>query len=515
MSHKSNIAANLEKQHMPSSSSLALLTATVAGAMDDAAQWRDCSAAGASLSGLSVDLRAPTAGSAEFSLAIAGTLDAPLAGGALNIFVGLLGIKVLDRRYDLCALSAKAGGTPCPLAAGPFNLTIAELMPIAAPAGRYTGRASITAAALDAAPVACVALDFERSAASASSSSGMLRGGLLRGAARNTDAGLDFLFARWAAQFKAAAADGTLPLSVTEAAVRRKVFEQNHDIILAHNARQLPYRLGHNQFSDLTLHEFKQIYLSRPMPPIRAAADGVREVDYGVGTAAAAAAAALPGAVDWAAAGAVTPVKNQGTCGSCWSFSTTGALEGAFQIKTGRLQSFSEQQLVSCAGASGNSGCNGGLMDSAFGWIKQQDGLCAEADYPYASGGGSAPSCDDRGCAKVAGSAVAAFTDVGATDGAMMSALAQQPVSIAIEADQSAFQLFASGVLTAACGTSLDHGVLAVGYGTLDGQDYYRVKNSWGPTWGDGGFINLARGGSSQKKGGQCGMLLSASYPSL
>jgi len=514
MAHKSNIF-NLEKQHMPSSSSLALLAATVAGAMDDAAQWRDCSAGGASLSGLSVDLRAPTAGSPELSLAIAGTLDAPLAGGALNIFVELLGIKVLDQQYDLCALSAK-GGTPCPLAVGPFNLTIAELMPIAAPAGRYTGRASI--AAPDAAPVTCVALDFERSADASASRSGMLRGGLLRGAARNSDAGLDFLFARWAAQFKAAAADGTPPpppLSAAEAPVRRKIFEQNHDIILGHNANKLSsYRLGHNQFSDLTLHEFKQIYLSRPMPPTRAAGV-VREVDNSVGTtaAAAAAAAALPGAVDWAAAGAVTPVKNQGTCGSCWSFSTTGALEGAFQIKTGRLQSFSEQQLVSCAGASGNSGCNGGLMDSAFGWIKQQDGLCAEADYPYASGGGSAPSCDDRGCAKVAGSAVAAFTDVGATDGAMMSALAQQPVSIAIEADQSAFQLFASGVLTAACGTSLDHGVLAVGYGTLDGQDYYRVKNSWGPTWGDGGFINLARGGS--QKGGQCGMLLSASYPSL
>merc|ERR1719261_1899480 len=123
---------------MPSSS-LAILAATVAGAAG-AELWRDCSAAGASLSGLSVDARAPTAGDPELSLAIAGTLDAPLAGGALNIFVELLGIKVLDQQYDLCAASAK-GGAPCPLAAGPFNLTITELMPIAAPGGRYTGRA--------------------------------------------------------------------------------------------------------------------------------------------------------------------------------------------------------------------------------------------------------------------------------------------------------------------------------------------------------------------------------------
>lgn len=478
----------------PTSSSLALLAATVAGAAG-AELWHDCSTAGAALSGLSVDVQPPSAGSADLSLAIAGTLDAPLTGGALSIFVELLGIKVLEHQYDLCAASAKVG-MPCPLAAGPFNLTMTETMPIAAPAGRYTGRARITAQGT--APVACVALDFEHSAASAHSS-GMLRGGLLRGAASNSDAGLDFLFARWAAQFKAVA-----PHSAAEEPVRRKVFEQNHDIILAHNSKQSAYRLGHNQFSDLTLHEFKQLHLSHPMPP----KSGVRrEVNYGVADA-----ATLPAAIDWTAKGAVTPVKNQGTCGSCWSFSSTGAIEGAYQIKTGALQSFSEQQLVSCASASGNQGCNGGLMDDAFSWAQQQGGLCAEADYPYASASGTAPACQSS-CTKVAGSAPTAHTDVATTDTALMSALSQQPVSIAIEADQSAFQLYASGVLTATCGTSLDHGVLAVGYGTLDGQDFYRVKNSWGPTWGDGGYINLERGGSQQ--GGQCGILLSASYPTL
>ena len=466
---------------MPSSS-LALLAATVVGAAGTEL-WRDCSATGASLSGLSVDVRS---GEAELSIAIAGTLDKPLTGGTLHIFLELLGIKVFAQQTDLCAASAK-GGAPC-------HLSITESLPITAPSGHYTGRASITAQ--DATQIGCVTLDFERSAGSASS---MLRGGMLRGAAQNSDAGLDFLFARWAAQFKAAA-----PQDATEASIRRKIFEQNHDIILAHNAKQSAYRLGHNQFSALTLHEFKQLYLSKPMPP----KSGVlREMNFGVADT-----ASLPASVDWTAKGAVTPVKNQGTCGSCWSFSSTGALEGAYQIKTGMLQSFSEQELVSCASASGNQGCNGGLMDDAFSWVQAQGGICAEADYPYASASGTAPVCQS-GCAKVAGSAPTSHTDVAATDAALMSALSQQPVSIAIEADQSAFQLYASGVLTATCGSALDHGVLAVGYGTLDGRDFYRVKNSWGPTWGDSGFINLERGGSQE--GGQCGILLSASYPTL
>jgi C1A family cysteine protease len=226
---------------------------------------------------------------------------------------------------------------------------------------------------------------------------------------------------------------------------------------------------------------------------------------------------ALPSAVDWTAKGAVTPVKDQGQCGSCWSFSTTGALEGAYAIKTGNLASFSEQQLVDCdtLGNGGRDhGCNGGLMDNAFSWISKNNGLCLEADYPYVSGVTKTAGTCSTSCKNVAGSDIAKFVDVEpASDLAMMSALALNPVSVAIEADQREFQLYKSGVFTGACGTNLDHGVLAVGYGSENGLEYYKVKNSWSTTWGEKGYIRLAKGSSYNGGKGQCGILLEASYP--
>jgi C1A family cysteine protease len=225
----------------------------------------------------------------------------------------------------------------------------------------------------------------------------------------------------------------------------------------------------------------------------------------------------LPPTVDWVDAGAVTPVKNQGQCGSCWSFSTTGALEGAYFIKDGTLESFSEQQLVSCDNRKGGGkdmGCNGGLMDSAFAWIEGNGGLCAEEDYEYTSGTTQSSGSCITGCKNVQGSKVQSFVDVpAASDADMMMALTKQPVSIAIQADQKDFQLYSSGVFSGECGTSLDHGVLTVGYGTMDGEDYYRVKNSWGETWGKGGYIYLGRGSQYNNGAGQCGMLMQASYP--
>jgi len=155
-------------------------------------------------------------------------------------------------------------------------------------------------------------------------------------------------------------------------------------------------------------------------------------------------------------------------------------------------------------------------MDNAFTWAKKNGGVCYEQDYPYVSGTTkTAGTCDQSKCTKDAKVAPASYTDLVAnSDDAMLSALAQQPVSVAIEADQTAFQLYKSGVFTAACGTNLDHGVLAVGYGTMDGQDYYKVKNSWGTSWGDKGYIYLARGVS--QKEGQCGILAGPpSYPNL
>merc|ERR1712137_20993 len=211
--------------------------------------------------------------------------------------------------------------------------------------------------------------------------------------------------------------------------------------------------------------------------------------------------------VDWVLAGAVTPVKNQGQCGSCWSFSTTGGLEGAWELASGNLVSVSEQQFVDCSKQ--NSGCNGGLMDHAFQFAKGVS-LCSEASYPYTASDGS---CSTGGCdVVIPKGGVTAYTDVAHSESALMSALNKQPVSIAIEADKSAFQSYQSGVLQGNCGTQLDHGVLAVGYGVDSGAKYWKVKNSWGGSWGEHGYIRMLRGKGGD---GECGILKSASYPTV
>lgn len=289
------------------------------------------------------------------------------------------------------------------------------------------------------------------------------------------------------------------------ACANEQAFADNDDVIFNHNSGNSTYTLGHNQFSCLTNEEFASQYLSTTYVP-RVAGETGNEIHYGNET------QPLAAAVDWVSKGAVTPVKNQGQCGSCWSFSTTGALEGAYKIKNGKLVSFSEQELVACDKT--DSGCNGGLMDSAFTWIGKNGGLCTEASYPYTAAAGKRGSCM-KNCKAVSGSAPKGHKDVAGNDAAMMSALNKGPVSVAIEADKSAFQLYKSGVLTkTGCGTKLDHGVLAVGYGTSP-SNYYKVKNSWGGSWGEKGYIRMERGTAAGKKG-MCGILSGPpSYPTL
>ena len=243
----------------------------------------------------------------------------------------------------------------------------------------------------------------------------------------------------------------------------------------------------------------------------------------------------IPESVDWVQNGVVTPVKDQGQCGSCWSFSTTGAIEGALALKrrmlaeafhgvgtkplttmlAAAITSLSEQQLVDCdtlRHGGRDQGCNGGLMDNAFDWISSNGGLCTEADYAYT---GKDETCKTT-CERVSESTVKSHVDVPTSDDtAMLAALAQQPVSVAIQADQRDFQLYKSGVFTGSCGTTLDHGVLAVGYGIENGNDFYKIKNSWGTAWGDEGYIRIGRGKEYNNGDGQCGVLLSASYPVL
>ena len=214
----------------------------------------------------------------------------------------------------------------------------------------------------------------------------------------------------------------------------------------------------------------------------------------------------LEATVDWRTKGAVTPVKNQGQCGSCWAFSTTGAVEGADFITTGTLTSLSEQQLVDCSGSFGNMGCNGGLMDNAFKYIMKSS-LETESDYPYTARDGTCKYVATKGVGKVTG-----YSDVTPNSPSQLqAAVAKGPTSVAIEADQMVFQGYTGGFITKGCGTNLDHGVLAVGYGTdATAGDYFIVKNSWGASWGSQGYVNIA---ANTKNGNVCGILSAASIP--
>jgi C1A family cysteine protease len=271
---------------------------------------------------------------------------------------------------------------------------------------------------------------------------------------------------------------------------RYNTFKANLELINAHNSGSSSWTLGVNQFADLSPAEFKAYLGLKPRNNSYLRSKNIADLPD-----------AEPNDIDWVSKGAVTPVKDQAQCGSCWAFSTTGGMEGAVQVKTGKLTSLSEQQLVDCAGSSGNQGCNGGLMDDAFNWIISHKGLGSEASYPYTARDGT---CRDVPSV----STISGFKDLPAgSEAGLMTALQSQPVSIAIEADQSGFQMYKSGVYAGECGQNLDHGVLLVGSGSDGGVNYWRVKNSWGSSWGDNGYIRLARDKN------MCGLANMASYP--
>lgn len=181
-----------------------------------------------------------------------------------------------------------------------------------------------------------------------------------------------------------------------------------------------------------------------------------------------------PASVDWTTKGAVTPVKDQGNCGSCWSFSAVAALESAYFLKTGTLVSFSEQELVSCDSACG--GCNGCDMNSAFNFVKAKGGLPTESNYPYTSGSTAVSGVCQGNHTFVHGVTPTSYVNVQANSvNALMTAVAKQPVSVAVEADQNMFQNYLSGIITSGCGQNIDHAVLVVGYGTSNGINYWKV----------------------------------------
>jgi len=284
-----------------------------------------------------------------------------------------------------------------------------------------------------------------------------------------------------------------------EESQRFAIFKNNLDIIEHTNSQNLGYTLGVNMFADLTGDELSAQYTGLKPKKLWADMPHLGTTQYS--------GKVLADSVDWTTKGAVTPVKNQGQCGSCWSFSTTGALEGAWKIAGNSLTSLSEQQFVDCDHV--DQGCSGGLMDTAFKFA-ENNAICTEQSYPYKGRGGS---CQESSCTVgIAKGNVKGFKDVARDDEqALMEAVMQQPVSIAVEADKSAFQLYRGGILSSTCGTTLDHGVLLVGYGTENGQKYWKVKNSWGTSFGEDGYIRLKRGKGGA---GECGLLSGPpSYP--
>lgn len=286
-----------------------------------------------------------------------------------------------------------------------------------------------------------------------------------------------------------------------EELLRLKIYEANKKLIEEHNTKFMEglasFEMGMNQFGDLTYEEFSEVILclnesrlQKDIPTYTYIPPATLDK--------------VPEEVDWRQQGAVTPVKNQAACGSCWAFSATGALEGQHFRKTGQLVSLSEQQLVDCSGIYGNHGCQGGMPDRAYKYIIANKGIATEQAYPY--------NGRDNMCQTEKGSdvIVTGIMKVPRDEESLSKAVSTVgPISICIHATDT-FRFYKKGVFTdkSCSSTYINHAVLAVGYGSEDGQDFWLVKNSWGTSWGEQGYIRMAR-----NRDNQCAVATVSRYP--
>ncbi|XVE51469.1 hypothetical protein DITRI_Ditri02bG0043300 [Diplodiscus trichospermus] len=292
-----------------------------------------------------------------------------------------------------------------------------------------------------------------------------------------------------------------------EAEKRYENFKRNLKYILERNAKIREstnggHRVGLNKFADMSNEEFRKTYLSKVKKPINKGTTLSRIMRRKVQSCDA------PSSLDWRNYGIVTGVKDQGSCGSCWAFSSTGAIEGINALVTGDLVSLSEQELVDCD--STNYGCEGGYMDYAFEWVISNGGIDTETDYPYTGVDGTCNTTKEE--TKVV--SIDGYQDVEESDSALLCAVAQQPVSVGMDGSAIDFQLYTGGIYDGSCSDNpddIDHAVLIVGYGSEGSEDYWIVKNSWGTSWGIDGYFYLKR--NTDLPYGVCAVNAMASYP--
>lgn len=292
--------------------------------------------------------------------------------------------------------------------------------------------------------------------------------------------------------------------SLNEENARLSIFKDNLKEIEEHNEKyakgEVAYSLKINKFGDLSPEEFSSKLTGYQKIPLATNRSLSQKFKYSLN-------ANVPDSWDWRSKGAVTQVKNQGTCNGCWSFSATGAMEGQLFLKSGKLVPLSEQQLIDCSTSYGNKGCDGGRMESAFQYLKEVGGIMDEDSYPFLGKDGK---CIFSRNSIVNGSRVTSYLELTAGDeNALKAAVATMgPVSVAVKATSKEFMFYNGGILTNdGCGPELSHAVLVVGYGTESNNDYWIVKNSWSTEWGERGYVRIAR-----NKDNACGL---ATFPSI
>ncbi|KAH7672345.1 Actinidain protein [Dioscorea alata] len=309
---------------------------------------------------------------------------------------------------------------------------------------------------------------------------------------------VSILFEGWIVKHKKSYKDSS------EKEKRYEIFKDNLKYIDEHNAGNHTYTLTLTLFADLTVEEYRSTYLRKlPPPPEYDTINNYNDVnsdEYNFNDT-----ITLPNSIDWRDLGAVTPIKQQGACFSCWAFTAVAAVEGINQIVTGDLISLSEQQLVDCD----HKSCDVYHVYKSFEYIQRNSGIDTEEDYPYTAAYNQ--YCDTS----KENNKVVTIDGHGWVprnkENFLKARVALQPVGASVEAYQRAFQNYGTGVFTGFCGRQQDHAVTIIGYGNEEGIDYWLIKNSWGTTWGEAGYMKLERNIGDIY--GKCGVAEWPSYP--